>query len=329
MIRKQRELFNQLKNLEMKKILIGFALGFATLSFAQQYPNGNGGYNDYGNNGYYDNNQNYNNFPDDYYYNYPQDYYPQDYYQSYYNDYRNSIVNVNWNVFFNQYRLSPWQISQINALNNLYINFSSWNSYYGPNPDRWYYDRFYALENILGPSLFIVFQNNYYNGMRPVVYFQDYRRTYYAPRYRVMAPYRNININVYRVDRSRFRPQDNPMMRIARSNNGFRTENNHASGGFRNTNGTRPDNNGVRPNNGNFNNGGFRNNGNNNGFGGNRADNVRPSNPRNDNGGTRSEGGFRSPSRNDNGGFRNQSSPQQPRQNNDNRGGFRNNFAKN
>ncbi|WP_449401554.1 hypothetical protein [Chryseobacterium wanjuense] len=61
----------------MKKILIGFAMSLATLSFAQQYPNNGWGDDDgyYQNDGYYSDEDDQNYFPDDYYYNYPQDYY--------------------------------------------------------------------------------------------------------------------------------------------------------------------------------------------------------------------------------------------------------------
>ncbi|KQT20588.1 hypothetical protein ASG22_16570 [Chryseobacterium sp. Leaf405] len=337
----------------MKKILIGFALSIATLSFAQQYPN-----NGYGNDdGYYQNDGEYysdqddqNYFPDDYYYNYPQDYYPGDYYQTNYNDYRNSIVSINWNVFFAQNRLNSWQMDQIMRLNNLYVNFSTWNNFYRYNPDRWYYDRFYALQRIMGPRVFVVFQNNYYRGSSPVVYFQNYRRTHYASICRPMPRYRNVNINIYRVERNNFRRNDNPTFNIVRSqrpNNGFRggvrdgnnggfrnqAENrNNNSGGFRN------DNNGVRNNSGGFrgnsDNGGGRPNG---GFRTERAEN-------NGNGGVRSNGGFRGNSEprrqeaprreNSSGGFRNgndggskRSENSAPRQNNG--GGFRNGFAKN
>lgn len=337
----------------MKKILIGFALSLGIFSFAQQYP-------DYGydNDGYYQNDGGYysdeddqNYFPDDYYYNYPQDYYPQNYYQSNYNDYRNSIVNINWNVFFTQNRLSPWQIDQILRLNNLYISFSSWNRFYRYNPDRWYYDRFYALHRIMGPRVFVVFQNNYYRGYSPVVYFQNYRRTHYAAICRPMPRYRNVNINIYRVDRAKFRRMDNPTFNIVRSsnrpNNGFRGSgrdgNNGNNGGFRNNAENRNNDNSGFRNNGNAprNNGGFR--------GGN-------------DGGVRNDGGFRSqraenngnrgggfrggdvkreeaPRRENNGGFRNEggfrrSESPAPRQQDNgserkNNGGFRNGFAKN
>lgn len=327
----------------MKKIFLGLALSFSTLSFAQQYPNN--GWNDYenqgGNYGYDDDQENY--FPDDYYYDYPQDYYPQDYYQSYYNDYRNSIVNINWNGFFNQNRLNQWQIRQILRLNNLYVNFSTWNNFYRYNPDRWYYDRFYALERILGPRVFVVFQNNYYQNRSPIAYFQDYRRTYYGPRFRVMPRYRSVNINIYRVDRNKFRRQDNPTINIVRStrDNGFRNENNNSNGGgfrnqnnaeivksnngFRSNNGNR--NNDVRANNGNFgrrdneNSGGFRNN--------NRENQRNVTPPRSDNG-SRGEGGFRNGNRSENSGSRMQNSqPQRQNNNNQGRGGMRNGFASN
>ena len=295
----------------MKKILLGFALTFATLSFAQQYPNngyGNDGYND----GYYSDDDDREYFPDDYYYNYPQDYYPQDYYQSQYGDYRNSIVNINWNVFFQQNRLNRWQIDQILYLNNLYSSFSNWNNFYRYNPDRWYYDRFYAMERILGPRVFVVFQNNYYHRQSPIVYFQNYRRTYYSPRFRVTPRYRNVNINIYRVDRNSIRRNDNPTLNVVR-NSGFRNNNNgNSSGGFRNENnavrggsngnsgGFRSDN-GVRSNNGNN---GVRGNGNSGGFRNNEnrkseTGGIRAATPRSENSSTRGNGGFRSQQRNE------------------------------
>jgi len=333
--------------IEMKKILLGFALTLSTLSFAQQYPNN--GYNNDGyygdDDGYYSDQDDQNYFPDDYYYNYPQDYYPQDYYQSYYNDYRNSIVNVNWNVFFQQNRLNRWQIDQILYLNNLYSSFSNWNNFYRYNPDRWYYDRFYAMERILGPRVFVVFQNNYYRRQNPIVYFQNYRRTYYTPRFRVTPRYRNVNINIYRVDRNSFRRNDNPTLNVVR-NSGFRNGNNNNPGGFRSSN------NGVRGNsNGNVgNNGGFRNSENggvrsNNGVRGNDGGGFRSNNtrtpesggirtvtPRSENNGTRENGGFRSQQRSESSSPRIQNSA--PRQQNNrsegrSSGGFRNGLVSN
>jgi hypothetical protein len=332
----------------MKKILISFALGIATFALAQQYPdNGwdDGSYyqND---NEYYSDQDDQNYFPDDYYYNYPQDYYPNNYYQSNYNDYRNSISGINWNVFFNQNRLAPWQIDQIVRLNNLYSGFSTWNSFYRYNPDRWYYDRFYALERIMGPRVFVIFQNNYYRGYSPVVYFQNYRRSHYAAICRPMPRYRNVNINIYRVDRAHFRRMDNPSIRIVRSqrpDNGFRgsvrdgnnggrfrnqADNRNNNSGFRNENSGIRNNDGVR-NNGGFrteraeNNGGIRNN-NGGGFRGN-GEVRREEAPRRENntGGFRNEGGFR------------RSENSAPKQQNNGRGerggngGFRTGFAKN
>jgi hypothetical protein len=138
--------------------------------------------------------------------------------------------------------------------------------------------------------------------MSPVVYFQNYRRTYYVPRYAVMPRYRNVNINIYRVDRSRFRRIDNPTFDVIRTtsrpNSGFRNpdRNNGNSGGFRN--------------NGKNNNSGFRNesNGNHNGgFRGNSENNGGFRDNSNNNGGFRNNGGggFRNENReNNNGGFR-------------------------
>lgn len=331
----------------MKKILIGFALSLGTFALAQQYPNN--GWEDDGyyqnDGGYYSDEDDQNYFPDDYYYNYPQDYYPQDYYQSNYNDYRNSIVNINWNVFFNQNRLSPWQVDQIIRLNNLYVSFSSWNRFYRYNPDRWYYDRFYALQRIMGPRVFVVFQNNYYRGYSPVVYFQNYRRTHYAAICRPMPRYRNVNINIYRVDRARFRRMDNPTFKIVRSdrpNNGFRgpvrdgnnggfrnqaDKRNNDNSGFRNDNAAPRNNGGFRNDNpGNRGNEGFRseraaNNGNRGGF---RGGEVRREEApkKENNGGFRNEGSFR---RSENPAPRQQNNGGERKSN----GGFRNGFAKN
>lgn len=310
----------------MKKIFLGLAFGLGVLASAQQYPNngwGDDGYYQNGN-GYYGDEDDRNYFPDDYYYNYPQDYYPSDYYQNYYSDYRNSIVNIDWNGFFIQNRLNRWQVDQIMRLNNLYASFTAWDNFYRYNPDRWYYDRFYALERIMGPRVFVVFQNNYYRGASPVIYFQNYRRTYYAPRYAVMPRYRNININIYRVDRSRFRRTDNPTFDVIRGSNrpdnGFRN-NNTSSGSFRN-NERYNSSGGFR---GNSDNGGFRNNSNNEGFrnnnsGGFRGNSDNNSGFRGNSGGNSDNGGFR----NNSGGFRGSSEVKREaapaRENN---GGFR------
>ena len=218
----------------MKKLLLGLTMALGALTFPHYQDNGwaNGSYgnNNSYNDGYYQDSYY---FPDEYYYDYPQDYYPDSYYQNYYNDYRNSIVMINWNDFFRMHRLSGWQIQQIMRLNDMYSNYSSWNSYYRYNPDRWYYDRFYTLRQILGPQIFIVFQNNYYRGYNPIAYFQNYRRDYYMPKFRVMPRYRNVNINVYRVDRSRF---------VEKHGNKYgwnQTRNPHNPGGFKEGDGNR------------------------------------------------------------------------------------------
>lgn len=327
----------------MKKIFLGLAFGLGVLTSAQQYPNNGWGDDGYyqNDNGYYSDEDDRNYFPDDYYYNYPQDYYPSDYYQSYYNDYRNSIVNIDWNGFFVQNRLSRWQVDQIIRLNNLYASFTAWNNFYRYNPDRWYYDRFYALERIMGPRVFVVFQNNYYRGASPIIYFQNYRRTYYAPRYAVMPRYRNVNINIYRVDRSRIRRIDNPTFEVisSRPNNGFRENGSFRNSGNRNNNNSgsfrgNSDHSGFRGNPGNDS---FRNN-NSGGFRGNSSE---PGGFRNNNGGFRGNNEGRreaapAPSRENNGGFRgnNGGSFRQQRSENSssgrgNNGGFRGSLVRN
>lgn len=180
----------------MKKMILALSLVISSLAFSQYYQDT---YPDYYGNEYYDTQ---NTYPDDYYYNYPTDYYPENYYQNYYNDYRNSIVDINWNRFFRTYRLSPMQIQAIVNLNNRFPSFMAWNSYYGMNPDRWYYDRFYELERILGPQVFVVYQQNYYRGVSPIVYFQNYRTSYYVVNYHIRPKYRNVDVIRYRVDRS-------------------------------------------------------------------------------------------------------------------------------
>ena len=186
----------------MKKLILGLSVCFATVLSAQNYPNngwGNGNNNDYG----YNNEEDHY-FPDDYYYDYPSDYYADDYYQGFYNDYRQSLDMINWNRFFRKYRLNRQQIALILDLNNQFNSYNVWNSYYRSNPQRWYYDRYYALERILGPSVFVVFQNNYYNGYSPVAYYNHRCVDYYRPRYYVRPAYVNININRYRIDRNQY-----------------------------------------------------------------------------------------------------------------------------
>ena len=221
----------------MKRILFGLSVFLSTLISAQNYPNNSN--NNNSNNSYYGDEEDATYFPDDYYYEYPSDYYTNDFYQSSYNDYRNSINEVNWNRFFAKHRLSSFQIQQIMMLNDSYPSYTVWNSYYRYNPDRWYYDRFYALENILGPRIFVVFQNNYYHGYNPVVYYQNYRRQHYVTNIYVVNRYRNINVNRYRIDRTQYH-QNNPrgamvFTNTPRNGNG-NWQNTSTNGGFRNDN---------------------------------------------------------------------------------------------
>lgn len=189
----------------------------------------NGGGAVYGNNDVY--------FPDDYYYEYPNDYYRDDYYQGFYNDYRNSISSVNWNNLFLELNLSRMQINAILDLNNQFNSFGIWNNYYRMNPNRWYYDRFYALERIMGARAFGLFQNRYYRGMSPINFYVNNWRTNYQPRYNtyyVLPQYRNVDINRYRVDRN-----------VVHSNAGGefgynRPRNTYNPGGFREGNNSNP-----------------------------------------------------------------------------------------
>lgn len=152
----------------MKKLILALALGIFSLGFSQNYPNNNGyGNNGWPENGYYGDEEDSYYFPDDYYYEYPNDYYSDDYYESYYNDYRRSISMVNWDRLFYEFGLTNYQINMIIDLNRQFGSYNVWNNYYRMNPNRWYYDRFYALQRILGVRVFVVFQNRYYNGYSP------------------------------------------------------------------------------------------------------------------------------------------------------------------
>ena len=129
------------------------------------------------------------------------------------------------------HRLSSWQVQQIMMLNDSFSSYSAFNSYYRYNPDRWYYDRFYAMQRILGPSVFVVFQNNYYNGYNPIIYYQNYNRRHYARNVYVIPRYRNVNVNVYKVNKVQYH-QTNP-----RQNIGFQPT--PRTGQTANSNGTR------------------------------------------------------------------------------------------
>lgn len=183
----------------IKKIIFAAVLGNAGLILAQEYTNDR-----YYDNGsgyeYYDENYNY---PDDYYYEYPDDYYTNNYYRGYYNDYRNTIVSINWDRFFVEFRLSPMQIREIRALNARFSNYGNWYGYYRYNPDRWYYDRFFTLERILGPRIYLVFYQRFYNNYNPIVYFQNYRTRHYRPTVYIAQRYRNVDVRTFRKDNFR------------------------------------------------------------------------------------------------------------------------------
>ncbi|MGC4130265.1 MAG: hypothetical protein QM564_12080 [Bergeyella sp.] len=235
----------------MKKIVLALMAVFTANVTAQNYPD----YypqNDDNDNGYYSDADNRFYFPEDYYYEYPSDYYADDFYISSYNDYRRSIDDINWSRFFAQNRLAPWQIEQIIHLNSMYASFSVWNDYYRFNPDRWYYDRFYALERILGVQVFVVFQNVYYNGYSPVMYWRDYRIRHYAPMVYVRPVYRNININMYRVNRRDYHRNNGYYYSPTRQSFGFRNGagGNRANGnsGFRSNDRLRNNDSGFRDN---------------------------------------------------------------------------------
>ena len=122
------------------------------------------------------------------------------------------------------------------ALNNRFASYAAWNAYYRWNPDRWYYDRFYALQNILGPRVFVVYQNVYFRGASPFVYYRNRCVNFYARRYPVRPVYRNVNINIYKVNRGNFREGFRENVR----NQGM--INPTTNNGIRNSGGTRDNN---------------------------------------------------------------------------------------
>jgi len=232
---------------KMKKIIFGVMMLLGGFAFAQNYPDyypNQGNYD----NGYYSDSDDEYYFPEDYYYDYPADYYSDDFYSGYYNDYRRSISDVNWNRFFVENNLSPWQIQQIIYLNQMYPTFASWNNYYRYNPDRWYYDRFYAIQQILGPRVFVTFQNVYYGGYSPFVYYRNYRISHYRPIVYITPRYRSVNINIYRIDKHKYH-QNYGWSYNSREGIGFKNTPRTGSSGNWNNSG----NNGFRSS------GGFRN----------------------------------------------------------------------
>ncbi len=146
-------------------------------------------------------------FPDEYYYQLPQDYYNDNLYQSYYNDYRQSINQIRWDRVFTQLNLASWQIQQIVRLNRYFNNYNTWFSYYRYNPDRWYYDRFYALRDILGPDVYIVFQNKYYGGRNPISYWRNYRQQRYNGYSYINPRYRRVSVRNYYIEPQRYHEQ--------------------------------------------------------------------------------------------------------------------------
>lgn len=179
----------------MKKLILALAVFIMGFSQAQYY------------NDYYYSSQ----FPEEYYYDFPSDYYADDYYVSYYNDYRRSIQSVDWNRFFYQFNLSSSQARRVAQLNRKYPTYGSFMAKYRYNADRWYYDRFYALRNILGSKVYALYQNQYYRGNDPIAYHRQYRVNYYEPRYQVNTRYRNYDARQFR--NSGFRNTDQPVYR--------------------------------------------------------------------------------------------------------------------
>jgi hypothetical protein len=84
-------------------------------------------------------------------------------------------------------------------LNSRFSNYGHWKRYYKYNPDRWYYDRFIALERILGPRIYVVYYQRYYRNYNPIVYYQNYRVKHYRPTVYVNPRYRNVDVRTLKM----------------------------------------------------------------------------------------------------------------------------------
>ncbi|MGH1516409.1 hypothetical protein [Chryseobacterium sp. JK1] len=97
--------------------------------------------------------------------------------QNYYNDYRGSIASINWGQVAIYLGLNKAQINQLTILNSRYPDYNSWNHMYGREPNRWYTDRYYAMEKIMTPEQYRRFYARYYQGLNPrLKYDNDYRK---------------------------------------------------------------------------------------------------------------------------------------------------------
>ncbi|MCT2562207.1 hypothetical protein [Chryseobacterium herbae] len=96
----------------------------------------------------------------------------------YYNDYRRSITDVNWQTVAADLLLSVAQTNQLNALNDRYHDYNSWNRAYVSQPDRWREDRYYEIERILGREKYTKFKKNYYKGQNPVAVYNRNKNNY-------------------------------------------------------------------------------------------------------------------------------------------------------
>ncbi|MET3037611.1 hypothetical protein ABXT08_16035 [Chryseobacterium sp. NRRL B-14859] len=98
----------------------------------------------------------------------------------YYNDYRRSITDINWQTVVADLLLSTTQANQINALNDRYRDYNTWNRVYVVDPGRWREDRYSELERILGREKYIAFKKRYYKGQNPVIVYgrskNDYKK---------------------------------------------------------------------------------------------------------------------------------------------------------
>ncbi|UKB85636.1 hypothetical protein LF887_08440 [Chryseobacterium sp. MEBOG06] len=102
--------------------------------------------------------------------------------QSYYNDYRGSVSSINWGQVAIFLGLNNNQINQLTLLNNRYPDYNSWNRVYGKAPNRWYTDRYYAMERIMTPAQYKKFSSRYYQGQNPrLKYDNDYRNHHDRP----------------------------------------------------------------------------------------------------------------------------------------------------
>lgn len=91
----------------------------------------------------------------------------------YYNDYRTSVNNLDWNAVGLYLNLNKNQMVLMADLNRRYPSYDSWAVVYRSNPDRWYRDRYYRMQQIMTPKQYKKFYKRYYKGKNPMFLYDN------------------------------------------------------------------------------------------------------------------------------------------------------------